>query len=81
MGRIAATDRLRYKFDNFMSKGTAALIIGLALVSFAFILVMSFFVSFIGIAPEGGERLNPFEAIWSVLMRTLDSGAVGGDTG
>lgn len=81
MGRIAATDRLRYRFDNFMSKGTVALISGLALVSFAFILVMSLLVSFIGIAPEGSDRLNPFEAIWNVLMRTLDSGAVGGDTG
>lgn len=81
MGRIAATERLRYKFDNFMSKGTVALISGLALVSFAFILVMSVLVSLIGIAPEGSDRLDLFEAIWGVLMRTLDSGTVGGDTG
>lgn len=81
MGKIAATDRLRYKFDAFMSKGTVALISGLALVSFAFILVMSVLVSSTGIAPEGSEPLNLFEAIWGVLMRTLDSGTVGGDTG
>lgn len=81
MGKTAITDQLRYKFDNFMSRGTAALISGLGLVSLVFILVMGILVSFAGIAPEGSDRLHPLEAIWGVLMRTLDSGTVGGDTG
>jgi voltage-gated potassium channel Kch len=80
-GKIAVSDRLRYKFDNFMSRGTGALISGLALVSLAFILVMSVLVHLVGIAPEGSDRLNLLEAMWDVLMRTLDSGTVGGDTG
>ncbi|MBD2098832.1 potassium transporter TrkA [Trichocoleus sp. FACHB-591] len=81
MGKTAITDRLRYRFDNFMSRGTVSLISGLALVSLAFILLMAFLVSLSGIAPEGGGRLSLPEAIWGVLMRTLDSGTVGGDTG
>ncbi|MBW4487219.1 MAG: hypothetical protein KME12_05460 [Trichocoleus desertorum ATA4-8-CV12] len=81
MGKTAITDRLRYRFDNFMSRGTVSLISGLALVSLAFILVMAFLVSLTGIAPEGGDRLSLPEAVWGVLMRTLDSGTVGGDTG
>jgi hypothetical protein len=81
MGKIAIADRLRYKFDNFMSRGTGALVGGLALVSLAFILLMGLLVSLIGIAPEGSNRLNPLEAIWEVLMRTLDAGTMGGDTG
>lgn len=81
MGKTAITDRLRYRFDNFMSRGTVSLISGLALVSLAFILLMAFLVSLTGIAPEGGDRLSLPEAIWGVLMRTLDSGTVGGDTG
>ncbi|MBD2122001.1 CASTOR/POLLUX-related putative ion channel [Trichocoleus sp. FACHB-262] len=81
MGKIAIADRLRYRFDNFMSRGTVSLISGLALVSLAFILLMAFLVSLSGIAPEGGGRLSLPEAIWGVLMRTLDSGTVGGDTG
>ncbi|HEY9860689.1 MAG TPA: hypothetical protein V6D16_14360 [Candidatus Obscuribacterales bacterium] len=81
MGKTAITDRLRYRFDNFMSRGTVSLISGLALVSLAFILLMAFLVSLTGIAPEGGDRLSLPEAVWGVLMRTLDSGTVGGDTG
>jgi ion channel POLLUX/CASTOR len=73
--------RLRYKFDNFMSKGTIALVSGLALVSLAFIVLMGIGVSVSGIAPEGSDRLSLPEALWGVLMRTLDSGTVGGDTG
>lgn len=74
-------DRLRYRFDNFMARGTAALVSGLALVSFAFIVLMGAIVNLSGIAPEGSTRLSLPEALWGVLMRTLDSGTVGGDTG
>lgn len=81
-GRVNSfADRLRYKFDNFMSKGTIALVGGLALVCLAFIFVMAFLVNLVGIAPEGSDRLSFPEAVWDVLMRTLDSGTVGGDTG
>lgn len=72
---------LRYRFDNFMSRGTVALISGLAFVCLAFIVLMAVLVSLSGIAPEGSDRLDLPEAIWGVLMRTLDSGTVGGDTG
>jgi ion channel POLLUX/CASTOR len=81
MNRVAVADRLRYKFDNFMSRGTIALVSGLAVASLAFILLMGLLVSIAGIAPEGSDRLNPLEAIWGVLMRTLDAGTMGGDAG
>lgn len=73
--------QLRYRFDNFMARGTVALVSGLALVSLVFIVLMAVLVSLSGLAPEGSDRLNLPEALWGVLMRTLDSGAVGGDTG
>lgn len=74
-------EQLRYQFDNFMARGTVALISGLALVSFAFIILMAALVSLLGVTPEGGDRLTLAEALWGVLMRTLDSGTVGGDNG
>ncbi|NJR65490.1 MAG: potassium transporter TrkA [Leptolyngbyaceae cyanobacterium CRU_2_3] len=74
-------DRLSYRFDNFMSRGAIALVSGLALVSLAFILLMGGLVTLSGVAPEGSDRLSLPEALWGVLMRTLDSGTVGGDTG
>ena len=64
-----------------MSRGAIALVSGLALVSLAFISLMGILVYLSGVAPEGGDRLSLPEALWDVLMRTLDSGTVGGDTG
>jgi len=81
MSKITLSERVRYGFDNFMARGTVALIGGLALTSLAFIFLMGFLVSLTGVAPEGSDRLNPLEAIWGVLMRTLDAGTMGGDTG
>lgn len=81
MSKITFAEQFRYRFDNFMSKGTIALVSGLALVSFAFILIMGFLVSLARVAPPGDAAMNPFEAMWAVLMRTLDAGTMGGDQG
>lgn len=80
MYKASLPERLRYSFDNTMSKGTIALIGLLGLLS-ALVVVMAVFVTVVGISPEGGEQFSFPEAIWQNLMRALDSGAVGGDTG
>lgn len=75
-------ERARYLFDKSMSAGTVALIGWLAVMSLAIIIVASAFVVITGIAPEGSERPHDFvETGWESLMRTLDSGTVGGDNG
>jgi len=81
MYKASLPERLRYSFDNTMSKGTIALIGLLGLLSALVVVVMAVFVTVVGISPEGGEQLSFTEAIWQNLMRALDSGAVGGDTG
>lgn len=74
-------ERIRYKFDNFMSKGTGSLILGLAVVSVVIISIVSLIVVLVGIAPGDGEKVTFIEAFWLSLMRTLDAGTMGGDTG
>ncbi len=83
MKQITLTDRLRYQFDNTMSRGTIALIGWLFLLSAAVIIVISLIVYATGIAPAGddGTSLSLPQLIWMSLMRTLDSGTMGGDTG
>jgi voltage-gated potassium channel Kch len=81
MNKISFTDRLRYAFDNTMSKGPIALIGWLAILSVAIVIVMALVVSAAGIAPEGSERLDFAEAAWLSLMRTFDAGTMGGDAG
>ncbi len=75
--------RFQYFFDNFMSKGTIALIGGLGLVSLLLILLAGLVISLGGrlLAPEGSEGMGFVEAAWESLMRTLDAGTMGGDVG
>lgn len=74
--------RLRYKFDNLMSRGTPAMIGILFVLSLAVVFVAGAVVSIAGFVQQGEtERLSFAEAAWSSLMRTLDSGTMGGDTG
>jgi len=81
MRKITPMERLRYRFDNTMSRGPIALIGWLFLASAAFIIVISIVVVSVGISPEDGGRLSFLEAAWLSLMRTLDAGTMGGDAG
>ena len=75
-------EKLSYQFDNFMAKGTIALIGGLGLLSLIVIFVMAAFISISGVSPPGAEEsLTFWEAAWLNLMRTLDPGTMGGDEG
>jgi voltage-gated potassium channel Kch len=73
--------RLRYEFDKSMAAGPIALIGWLAVISLILILIAGAVITILGIAPEGGGPLAFGEAVWESLMRTLDSGTMGGDAG
>ncbi len=74
--------RFRYHFDNLMSRGTPALIGMLFVLSLMVILLAGAIISVAGfVQEEGAARLSLGEATWESLMRTLDSGTMGGDTG
>jgi voltage-gated potassium channel Kch len=82
MRRITHTDRLRYRFDNTISRGTVALIGWLFVLLMALVLASSLVVYTTGVAPEiGGRRPGFLETLWLSLMRTIDPGGVGGDKG
>jgi voltage-gated potassium channel Kch len=73
--------RLRYEFDKSMSAGPIALIGWLAVLSLIVIIFAGAVIALLRITPEGGEALGFVEAMWASLMRTLDAGTMGGDTG
>ncbi len=73
--------RLRYAFDKSMAAGPIALIGWLAILSLILILIAGAVLVIFAIAPEGGSPLDYGEAVWEALMRTLDSGTMGGDAG
>src|SRR5215211_2911414 len=80
--KVTLADRLRYRFDNTISRGTIALIGWLALVLLALILASTLFVYLTGIAPSPNDaRPGFFQTLWLGLMHTIDPGNVGGDSG
>jgi voltage-gated potassium channel Kch len=75
MSRPAMRERLRYRFDNTMSRGTPALIGLLAVVSIGLVLIVG--VGALLFAPgEGVARL-----LWMSMLRTLDPGTMADDEG
>ena len=82
MRKVTLTDRLRYRFDNTISRGTVALIGWLLAVVVVLVLTSSLLVYATGIAPEvGGHKPGFLQMVWFSLMRTIDTGNVGGDKG
>ncbi|MBV9496123.1 MAG: potassium transporter TrkA, partial [Acidobacteria bacterium] len=83
MKTFTLRQRLRYAFDNTLSKGTPALIAWLAIVTIAFLTVASILLVVLGDVPAGenGTAISFPELMWRSLMHALDAGMVGGDTG
>jgi voltage-gated potassium channel Kch len=79
--RPSFRQKLQYQFDNLMSRGTPAMVGMLFLLSLVIVAVAGAIISIAGFAPENAERLPFAEATWESLMRTLDSGTMGSDTG
>lgn len=78
--------RFQYFFDNFMSKGTIALIGGLGVISLVIITMAGAMIAlggrFLGPLVNGEQVPLPFwEAVWQSLMRTFDAGTMGADEG
>jgi Trk K+ transport system NAD-binding subunit len=71
-------ERLRYWFDNTMSKGTPALIGWLGLASVVLVVLVTGLAFWL--APRETED-NLGRALWITLMRAMDPGTVAGDAG
>lgn len=81
MPKATLQEKLRYRFENSLSYGPIAIIGWLALFSFIVVIIAATLLHFTGISPAPDEKLSFAEAAWQSLMRALDSGAVGGDSG
>ena len=73
--------KFQYRFDNLMSRGTPAMVGMLFLLSLIIVFIAGAIIALAGFTPLNSEPLPFGEAAWESLMRTLDSGTMGGDTG
>lgn len=81
MEKPALGQRLRYAFDNLMSRGTIAIMGLLGLATVGFVLVMGMIVILLGAYPGDDDFGDFWDIVWGNLMRTLDPGTMGGDLG
>ncbi|CAI9407967.1 CASTOR/POLLUX-related putative ion channel [Nocardioides sp. T2.26MG-1] len=77
--RSGLGDRMRYAFDNSMSRGTPALIAWLCVVTLALILLFTVIVSIFGLREEGDPARGFFRDLMQNLFHALDPGTVAGD--
>lgn len=81
MEQPSLSERLRYSFDNWMSRGTVAIMGLLGLATIAFVLAMAVIVVILGAYPGDDDVGDFWDIAWGNLMRTLDPGTMGGDAG
>ncbi len=72
--RFTLGQRIRYRFDNFMAKGTKAQLIGLLVVSAALASIFAVMLVFVEADPEL-EQKSFFGVLWSTGTGVLKSGA------
>lgn len=70
-------DRLSYKFDNIMSKGTGALVAMLCIITATVV----FLVGIIAFFTDGSGDTSLTKKIWQSLMHAIDAGTIAGDDG
>ncbi|MBI5839194.1 MAG: hypothetical protein HZB19_03755 [Chloroflexi bacterium] len=79
---MALGNRLRYEIDNFLTRGTIALVTALFAVTSCMVLAAAAILVFAGVKPAGSTgELNLAEAIWLAVTRALDPGTFADDTG
>ncbi len=81
MDKPSFAERFRYWFDNWMSRGTIALMGLLGLATIALVAVVSVLVWVFRAFPDNAEDGDFIDILWGGLMRTLDPGTMGGDSG
>jgi voltage-gated potassium channel Kch len=80
--RPTLRQRLRYAFDNTMSRGTPALVGWLGVATLALITVFTLVVLIADLAPGGaGGRPGTVDQFFKDLLHAIDPGTIAGDTG
>jgi len=73
-------DRLRYRIDTTFSRGTAPLILWLAIVTFVMVLLAAVALALLDVAVIEGDH-SFREAMWASFLRAIDPGTMGSDSG
>ncbi|TAJ46786.1 MAG: potassium transporter TrkA [Herbiconiux sp.] len=81
MTKAPLRERLRYRFDNWMSRGPVALMLLLGAATVVFVVVLAVIVYVVHAYPDDAESADFLEIVWGNFMRAIDAGTLGGDVG
>ncbi|ODT65496.1 hypothetical protein ABS71_12155 [bacterium SCN 62-11] len=81
MNQFSLRDKLRYRWDNLMSRGPAAMIAVLAVCTTLGVLLAATAITLLGLHSDGKDPASLGENVWTALMRTLDPSNLAGDSG
>ena len=79
-GKFTLRQRLRYRFDNTLSRGLWAVLIWLGVIASLFVLAIALIIRLSGVGP-GDEGTSFADGLWLALTRSLDPGTFSGDDG
>ncbi len=77
MKNISFSDRLKYRFDSFVSQGTLSMIKGLGVISFILIAFFGVLLLGFGLHPDHDNNFTVFESMWVNMTHMLDPGVLG----
>ncbi|WP_370088529.1 hypothetical protein [Ekhidna sp.] len=80
MKKISFSDKLKYRFDNYVSQGTINMIKGLAIITMIFVCLFAVTLLAMGLHPDhqvNDSSFGIFESLWVNLTHMLDPGTVG----
>lgn len=80
---FTARQKLRYRFDNTLSRGSTSLILWLAAITLLMILIGATILAIVGVPDPQHPGLDAgfLESFWLSLLRAIDPGTMGSDVG
>ena len=79
--KVSFAARAKYTFDNFVSRGTMALISWLGILSLILVIIFAVILLSIGIKPDEVEKFGVFDSMWINMIHVLDPGTLSGTEG
>lgn len=79
--KVSFGARAKYVFDNFVSRGTVALISWLGILSLILVVFFAIVLIIIGIKPDEIAEFGLFDSMWINMIHVLDPGTLSGTDG
>lgn len=79
--RVSFRQRVRYRFDNLLSRGTWAALLFLAGITLAGVLLASALLAMFSATFDGSRDTSWLEDSWQSMLRVIDPGTMAGDVG